>query len=82
MLIAERLFFVHRVAGFHPLFALFLYLAVAALCIWVLMAVASSRGRSSMWSLFGLWLIPGLVIGLLVLIALPANTASAPGDPA
>jgi len=74
------LFLAGRVWVFHPALALFFYLVAVAICVGVLMAVASARGRSGLWSLFGVWLIPGLLIGLLVLIALPSN-ARPPATP-
>jgi hypothetical protein len=73
MLPTTSLFLARRVYGYHPLAALIFYAIAAAICIGVLIAVANARGRSGFWSLFGLWLIPGLVVGLLILIALPAN---------
>ena len=80
------LFLAQRFWVFHPALALFFYLVAVAICVGILMAVANARGRSGLWSLFGLWLVPGLVIGLLVLIALPSanNPPAAPsgGAPA
>jgi hypothetical protein len=84
MLLTSSLFLTRHVYGYHPLAALFIYMLAAALCVGILSAVANARGRSSLWSLFGLWLIPGLVVGLLVLIALPSNqppTAKAASRP-
>ena len=74
MLTADTLFLAHRFYGYHPFAAFLFYLLAATVCVGVLVAVANSRGRSGLWSLFGLWLLPGLLIGLLVLIALPTNT--------
>ncbi|HNM78847.1 MAG TPA: hypothetical protein PKI89_10795 [Tepidiformaceae bacterium] len=74
MFLAHTAFLSHHVYGGHPFAALFLYLLAAAVCVGILVAVANARGRSALWSLMGLWLIPGLLIGLLILIALPANT--------
>lgn len=73
MLTTNSFFLAQRVYGYHPLAAFFFYLLFATICVGVLIAVANSRGRSTLWSLFGVWLLPGLLIGLLVLIALPAN---------
>lgn len=74
MYLETSLFLARRVWVFHPGVALFFYLLAVAVCVGALLAVANSRGRSGLWSLFGVWLVPGLLIGLLVLIALPANT--------
>ncbi|MFN8618401.1 MAG: hypothetical protein U0837_15010 [Dehalococcoidia bacterium] len=74
MLTTTSLFLAQRFYGYHPFAAFLFYLLFASVCVGILLAVANSRGRSSLWSLFGVWLLPGLLIGLLVLIALPANT--------
>ena len=74
MFLAHSVFLAHHVYGGHPFAALFLYLLAAAVWIGILVAVTNARGRSALWSLLGLRLIPGLLIGLLILIALPANT--------
>ncbi len=73
-MLTTTFFLAQRVYGYHPLAAFFFYLLVAVICVGILTAVATSRGRSTLWSLFGLWLLPGLLIGLLVLIALPSNS--------
>ena len=78
MFLVTSLFLTRHVAGFHPLLALLFYVIAAAICIGILITVANARGRSGLWSLMGLWLIPGLIVGLLVLIALPTNRP-APG---
>ncbi len=74
MLTTTTVFLAQRVYGYHPFAAFLFYLLVATVCVGILVAVANSRGRSTLWSLFGVWLLPGLLIGLLVLIALPANS--------
>lgn len=73
MLTTTSLFLAQRVYGYHPLAALLFYMLAAAISIGILVAVANARGRSSLWSLFGIWPIVGLVIGLLILMAFPAN---------
>lgn len=73
MVLTSSLFLARTVGGYHPFAALFFYLIAAAVCIGILMTVANARGRSGLWSLFGLWLVPGLLIGLLFLIALPSS---------
>ena len=74
MLTTTSLFLAQRVYGYHPFAALLFYMIAAAISIGILMAVANARGRSSLWSLFGIWPIVGLLIGLLILIAFPTNT--------
>jgi len=73
MLLTASLFLARHVYGFHPFVAFLLYLLAAMVCVGILLAVANARGRSPLWSLFGVWLVPGLLIGLLVLIALPTS---------
>ena len=73
MFLTTALFLANRVYGFHPLAAFLFYMLAAAISIGILMAVANARGRSPLWSLFGIWPVLGLLIGLLILIAFPAN---------
>ena len=73
----EPLFLARRILWFHPAAFLLFHFIAAAVAVAVLIAVANARGRSPFWALFGLLGIPGLLIGLLVLIALPVQARKA-----
>ena len=70
-------FLARRIFGVHPGVALALHVITAVIAIFILIQVANARGRSPWWSLLGIFGVPGLVIGLLVLIALPVQPTRA-----
>jgi hypothetical protein len=69
-------FLVRRVFGFHPVLFLAFHLVTAIVAVLLLAKVATARGRSPMWAAIGVLGIPGLVIGLLILIALPVQPSA------
>ena len=69
----DLLFLVRRVAGLHPGIWVLGHLITAVIAVIILYNVAAARGRSKWWALLGIGGLPGLVIGLLVLIALPVQ---------
>jgi hypothetical protein len=70
----EPLFLARRVLGLHPAAFLIFQLLTTIVAVVVLILVARARGRSELWAVFGIFGTPGLLIGLLILIALPVQT--------
>lgn len=69
----QHLLLVRRVGGLHPGLWVLGHVVTAVIAVIILLNVASARGRSKWWALLGIGGLPGLVVGLLVLIALPVQ---------
>ncbi|MCC6380860.1 MAG: hypothetical protein IT304_00050 [Dehalococcoidia bacterium] len=61
----------------HP-FVFFMGLLLEIACVVTLASVASARGQSKWYALWGVLGLFGLAVGLLLMLALPAHPGSRP----